>query len=158
MTTVFTKYDESLGKNFNLHYDRLHIVAQLEEFIELGAVDENGECDEYPIGTNDYGAEITLEDRNADIARMKEIIHLFRERDENEADDDLDEFLVGLINAHPTKKNGSFAKGRVNNVSQFDAFGIYWEDSYGTYTPALRVRSTGDYDCSLLVESYVVKY
>ena len=158
METVFTKHDDSLGKDFKVTFHPDAMISKLKMYIDLGTVDEDGDCDEYPLGKDEYGGETTQADRDADIKVMNELIDLLENCDGTFMPDQLVAKLVDIIETQPKKKNGSFSKGRVNDVHTFHSFGHYWEDSYGTNTPAIRVRSNSDYECTLGVEEYVIKY
>lgn len=155
MTTLFTVDDPSLGKTFSLHINRSSIIEDLKHYIASATDDESGDS-EYPLGDNWCGHEITQEMRDEDNKKMLELIALF-EAEEGELVDKRLELFVQLIEKQPKKKNGSFAKSRVNTVVLFSSFGHYWEDSYGTNTPALRIRTKDDYEAILSIEEYVVR-
>lgn len=142
-------HDESLGKDFTITVHGSQIVEQLTYMIDP-------ENEDYPaVGSEiEYtGGKVEQEDRDADIARIQELLAIFKEPELTE------KYVREVVHpAQPTKKNGSYAKNRVNNHAQFDSFGVYWEDSYGSNTPAIRCRSFGDYEATLSHEHFVVKY
>lgn len=148
MQTVVV-HDESLGKDFTIKVYGSDIVRELQDLL-----DPNNEDNPAVGSEKEYtGGQVTQSDRDIDLKRIEELIAIFKEPELTEA------FVHNTVHpAQPTKKNGSYSKGRVSNHAQFDSFGVYWEDSYGDNTPAIRCRSTSDYEATLALEHYVVKY
>lgn len=149
---VITIHDESIGKDFTINVYASAIVERLKQ---LKTANEEG-WDDYPtVGSiSDHTSnEVTQAERDEDITRIDELLAIFENPEATE------KYIRNEVFPYqPRKKDHSFAKGRVYNMSTFDSFGVYWEDSYGANTPALRMRSIGDYTATFAYEEYVIKY
>ncbi len=143
--------DEKLGKEIVVIVNRRAIISDIQHLVECHKA---GPDSEYPqVGRVDInGTEVTQEWRDKDLLEIQDFITKLTDEDK------FDAFLKEAIAQQPRKKNGSFAKGRVNNIAMFDSFGSYWEDSYGTNTPAIRTRAKDDYTMEIVYEEFVVKY
>lgn len=146
-------HDEALGKDFTI---KVYVTAILNNLHELRAANLDPDGGDYPVvGSADSytGRQLTQEERDGDLVRIEELLDIFEEPESTE------KFVREVVFPNqPKKKNGSFAKGRVNDHALFSSFGVYWEDHYGDNTPALRSRSQGDYEATLSMEEYIVKY
>ena len=150
-TAVYKIEDETLGKEITVIINRPVIIRDLQNLIENH---NSGPESEYPsVGRTDVNDHtVTQEARDADLLEIQNVIGLMTD------EEGLIAKLKEFVDNQPRKKNDSFAKGRVQNLFQFDSFGSYWEDSYGTNTPAIRARATSDYEMEIRYEEYIVKY
>lgn len=149
---VITIHDDELGKDFTINVYGSVVVENLKQ---LKQSNEEGWEDHPPVDSVcDYtGYKVTQEDRDADVKRIDELIAIFENIEETER-----YIRVQAFPFQPRKKNHTFAKSRVINTEMFETFSVYWEDSYGANTPALRMRATGDYTATFSYEEFVVKY
>ena len=148
---IYKIEDEKLGKDITVIVHRRSIISAINNLVENHKA---GPDSEYPqVGRVDIiGTEITQEWRDKDLLEIQDYITNLTDEDKFNA------LIKNAIEQQPKKKNGSFAKGRVNNIAMFDSFGAYWEDSYGTNTPAIRARAKDDYTMEIVYEEFVVKY
>ena len=150
-TMVYKIEDEELERDITVIINRVGVISDLQNLIENHNA---GPESEYPsVGRTDInGNTLTQEARNADLLEIQNVIGLMTD------EEGFIEKLTEIVQSQPRKKNSSLAKGRVQNVFQFDSFGSYWEDSYGTNTPAIRARAKDDYEMEIVYEEYIVKY
>ena len=148
---IYNIEDEKLGKEIVVVVHRRSIISAINNLVEDHKASPESE---YPqVGRVDVnGKEVTQGERNKDLLLIQDCITDLTDERSFQA------FIRKAIEQQPRKKNGSFAKGRVNNIVTFDSFGSYWEDSYGTNTPAIRARAKDDYTMEIVYEEFIVKY
>lgn len=149
--TKYTIEDEKLGKEIVVIVNRRSIINDINHLVECHKA---GPESEYPqVGYKDInGTEVTQDWRNEDLMDIQKWITKLTDEEEFKS------LLIKVVEDQPRKKNGSFGKGRVNNLVLFNSFGAYWEDSYGTNTPSIRARAKDDYTVEIVYEEFVVKY
>lgn len=141
------------GKIFTLFGDKESLKVWANQFINASTAtsEEDEDFDEdYSLAVCDKdtsGARFTLEERQADIEKLKAVLEGI----------DKDGFKTIFLKL-PRKKNKSLAKNRVTCLWRGETFQHYWEDSYGFNAPELSVKSVDDYKAVLELTERVVGY
>lgn len=145
MVALFTKEDER-KKVFNLQGNKDEIIRELQSMIGV-----DPEHDDYGINTCDMDTDCTHPTERERAVEEEEIKALIIEIQEGNKFEE-------WFNKIPTKKNGTFAKGRVTPLWRGSTFQKYYEDSYGYYGPELVIRTNDDLTATLQVESRIEKW
>lgn len=145
MVVLFTKTDER-HKVFNLEGNKDEIIRELQSMIGADPEDED-----YGINTCDMDTDFTRPTEAERAAEEEEIKALIVEIQEGNKFEE-------WFNKIPTKKNGTFAKGRVTPLWRGGTFQKYYEGSYGYNAPELVIRTNDDLTATLQVESRIEKW
>lgn len=144
MVALFTKEDER-KKVFTLEGNKEDVIRDLQNMIGADPEDED-----YGINHSDMDTDFTHPTENERTKEEEEIKALIVQIEEGQ----FDEWFSRI----PTKKNGTFAKGRVTVLWRGRTFQKYYEDSYGFYAPELVIRTNDDLTATLQVESRIEKW